>query len=128
MEPFVSCNGGFGGDIGQFVFRPTSSKANLTGVPCTNIFPCVPKSLGAYDLTSNFTVDGYWAYHFNYSEAWDILNPNKPCVPPQGCTPGSSFQFPEVGPIALHLFTSGLYTLIVDDEWGQAIILHFSVT
>ncbi|MGH9920914.1 MAG: hypothetical protein ACRD6W_18855, partial [Nitrososphaerales archaeon] len=40
----------------------------------------------------------------------------------------TGFQYPEVGPFAQHGFIPGLYTLAVADEWGQAVVLHFSVT
>jgi len=120
-----TCSGGQF-NVDYLVFQPTSTYANLSGVECTvNCFP--PQSFGSHDLTSNFTVNGYWAYPLNSSEFADTLTPNKPCTPPVGCTPGESFHFPEVGPTAQHQFISGLYTLIVDDEWGQVVILNFSV-
>ena len=116
-----------GGTIDHFVFQPTSVRANLSGTLCVAI--CTPRqSFGADDLTSNFTVNGYWAYPLNTSEASDVLTPIKPCPPPSYCSPGVTFNFPEVGPIPQHPFTSGLYTLIVDDEWGQVVILYFTVT
>jgi len=116
-----------GGTIEHIVFQPTNIRANLSGTLCVAI--CTPRqSFGADDLTSNFTVNGYWAYPFNSSEAWDVLTPIKPCPPPAYCSPAVTFNFPEESPIPQHLFTSGTYTLVVDDEWGQAVILHFTVT
>jgi len=121
-----TCNGGQL-NVDYFVFQPTSTNANLSGIECTNLcFP--PKSFGSQNLASNFTVNGYWAYPLNSSEWQDTLTPDKPCSLPEICSPSVSFHFPEVGPTAQHLFISGLYTLIVDDEWGQVVILHFSVT
>ena len=122
---FVTC--AEGGTIKHFVFQPTSLRANLSGTLC--VLTCTPRqSFGADDLTSNFTVNGYWAYPFNSSEAWDVLTPIKPCPPPSYCSPAVTFNFPEESPIPLHLFTTGTYTLIVDDEWGQTVILHFTVS
>jgi len=122
---FVGC--AEGGTIEHIVFQPTSVRANLSGTMCVAI--CTPRqSFGADDLASNFTVNGYWTYPFNSSEAWDVLTPIKPCPPPSYCSPAVTFNFPEESPIPQHLFTSGLYTLVVDDEWGQAVILHFTVT
>ncbi|HUI23195.1 MAG TPA: hypothetical protein VLY82_02250 [Nitrososphaerales archaeon] len=121
------CGGSFNGNIGHFIFRPASVNANLSGVPCTNVYPCGVITDRSHDLASNFTVDGYWTYPINSSEARDLLTPSKPCTLPEICSPSITFNFPEVGPIAEHQFTSGLYALVVDDEWGQVVILHFSV-
>ena len=114
-----------GGWVSNLAFQPMSSVANLTGVECT--WRCFPDNhIGVMPLNSSFTVNGYWAYPFNSSEAKDILR-----TPPQGCTDNEkcfAFNYPEVGPTAQHLFTSGWYTMVVADEWGQTVIIRFQVT
>jgi hypothetical protein len=116
------CYGGHG-NVEHFIFRSNSSEADLTGTFCTA--DCTPKQdFGSNDFASNFTVNGYWAYPFNSSEAWDVLTPAPPC---HLCSPGVTFNFPEVGPIAQHVFTAGVFTLVATDEWGQVVILHFEV-
>ena len=114
-----------GGWVSNLAFQPKSSVANLTGVECT--FHCFPDyHIGVKTLNSSFAVNGYWAYPFNSSEANDIFR-----TPPQGCTDNEkcfAYNYPEVGPIAQHLFTSGWYTMIVSDEWGQTVIIRFQVT
>jgi len=113
-----------GGWVNNLVFQPSSSVANLTGTECT--FVCFPfDRIGLMQLNSNFTVNGYWAYPVNGSEANDLLR-----TPPQGCTDNEkcfAYNYPEVGPTAQHLFTSGWYTMIVADEWGQTVIIRFQV-
>jgi len=113
-----------GGWVNNLVFQPSSSVANLTGTECT--FVCFPYHFGLVQLNSNFTVNGYWAYPVNGSEANDLLR-----TPPHGCTDNEkcfAYNYPEVGPTAQHLFTMGWYTMIVTDEWGQTVTIRFQVT
>jgi len=107
-----------GGFVRYVLFRPDSSLANLTGDFCTA--NCYPKT-STYSLTTNFTVSGYWAYPVNSSEAYDVETPAPGC---HGCT---TFNYPEVGPIAQHDFIAGTYTLVVSDERGQTVVIHFQV-
>jgi hypothetical protein len=119
---YVLCHEG--GPVRGVDFEPASSEANITGYSC--IATCSPFS-ARYDLVSNFSVNGYWAYPINSSEADDIFTPAPDgyCNYPPPC--GVTFAYPEVGPIAQHDFTSGWYTLVVSDEWGQNVLLRFSV-
>jgi hypothetical protein len=120
------CYGGTS-NVEFFVFQPDSSNATLGGMEC-GINCSSNLTLGSYRLTSNFTADGYWGLPLNGSESRDVLTPVEPCALPQTCTSQVSYQFPEVGPTAQHSFTPGVYTLIVNDEWGQAVVLHFTVS
>ena len=106
--------------INNLVFQPDSDRAVLTGVFVSAVGSNLNATRGPYDLASNFTVDGYWSYPFTDSENQDLLTP-------VGGGPGTAFVYPEVGPVADHLFVVGTYTLVVEDEWGQLEILHFTV-
>jgi len=110
-----------GGSVFYVSFLPTSSNVTTTGSFCTSV--CSPYH-ESWNLSTSFSVNGYWAYPLNSSESNDILTPFTGCNNPP-C--GIAFNYPEVGPEAQHAFTSGLYTLVVTDEWGQAVLLHFSV-
>lgn len=117
ISPFQCAEGGL---IGSIEFRPDSSMANAT---CTGM--CAASQL--LNLTSTFTVSGYWAYPINSSEAADVATPPHPECMSSGIPDCTGFQYPEVGPFAQHIFISGPYTLAVADEWGQAVVLHFAV-
>lgn len=123
ISPFGEFRCMEGGQVEHIAFQADSSIANLTGNYC--IANCTPSQLGTLNLMSNFTVDGYWAYPINSSEADDVLSPvNNGCSP----TPcGYTFVYPEVGPKAQQTFSAGWYTLVVADEWGQTVVLRFSV-
>lgn len=119
--PFMCAEGG---SIRNLEFRPDSSVANATGTFCAAM--CSPDS-HVWNLTSNFTVSGYWAYPINGSEAADVATPPRPECTSSGIPDCTTFNYPEVGLFAQHAFVPGLYTLAVADEWGQAVVLHFSV-
>lgn len=114
-----------GGTVSYFLFKPDSSSANLTGSFC--VAQCHPNAF-LPNLTSSFSIHGYWDYPLNSSEANDVLTPAQP-----GCTanggPGHclTYNYPEVGPTAQHPFVAGTYTMVVCDEWNQTAVLHFSV-
>ena len=111
-------------EVKYLTFQPKSDVANLTGDFC--LIGCSPDDFGLYRMTSNFTVNGYWAYPLNSSELLDLLTPEAGCS-----TNGSgfclTFNYPEVGPTAQSLFSVGQYTLVVVAEWGQTVLLHFAV-
>jgi hypothetical protein len=114
-----------GGSVYSLVFQGEGSVANATGTFCeANCFP----DNNRVDLDANFTVNGYWAYPINSSEAADLFTPPHPECTSSGIPDCIGFYFPEVGPLAQHGFIPGLYTLAVADEWGQTEILHFAVT
>ncbi len=95
-------------DVDHAVFQPDSSLANLTGVydvSATN------GTLGPYHLSANFTTRGYW----------DLLNNSRLLNPPI-----IGDQIPPNPPIATP-FVPGAYTVGIEDEWGQTVILHFVV-
>jgi hypothetical protein len=106
-------------------FQPNSSVANATGTFCGGA--CSPES-HLWNLTSIFSVSGYWAYPINSSEAEDVSTPPNPECLSSGIPDCITFNYPEVGPFAQHAFIPGVYTLAVVDEWGQTVVLHFAVT
>jgi len=104
--------------IDHVIFQPKSSDVTLTGTYCGGA--CVPNQVyGPYHLVSNFTVDGYWNYPLTINDSNDLYSPYDG---------GVTFRYPEVGPVAAHTFEPGVYTLVVTDEWGQDVLLHFTVT
>jgi hypothetical protein len=107
------CMGGYG--IDHVDFQPNSDIAVLTG---TYSQGGGEQALGPYRLSTNFTVSGYWDYPINATEAQDIYTPYNG---------GVTFRYPEVSPIPAHVFVPGVYTLVTVDEWGQSVILHFTV-
>ncbi len=88
------------------VFEPSSSQANFTG------YYLAPKggnmTLGPYHVANTFTTKGYW----------NLLN--DPYL-------GYGQQQAGLSPIAIP-FAPGVYTVGIDDVWGQWVILHFEVT
>ena len=123
FDPYDVCSGGAIPE--QYVFQPLSTQASLTGWTwLSNDYP--HQSLGTNGMNSTFSVNGYWVYPLSDKEESEILTPSYTgCSSPQPC--GNGFNYPEVGPIAAHPFSSGDYTLVVEDEWGQTVILHFLV-
>lgn len=122
--PGISCPEG--GSVLYVSFLPWSSNATTTGFFC--IASCTPDHFN-WNLTSSFSVNGYWTYPLNGSEVGDIYTPATwPGAICNGGSPcGVTYNFPEVGPIAQHAFTPGWYTFIASDEWGQFVLMHFSV-
>jgi hypothetical protein len=118
-SPSVTC-AQYGMIINSLVFQPSSDRAILSGVFVTAVGAGSNATRGPYSLTSNFTVDGYWSYPFTHSENQELLTP-------VDGGPGMGFVYPEVGPSAAHPFVAGTYTLVMEDEWGQVELLHFTV-
>ena len=110
-----------GGSILYASFLPMSTNATTSGYFCTAV--CSPYH-ESFNLSTSFSVNGYWAYPLNNSEANDIYTPAD-CYNQSPC--GTTYNYPEVGPEAQHTFTSGWYTLVVSDEWGQVVTLNFEV-
>jgi hypothetical protein len=113
-----STSGGFcmeGGSVTHLLFQPNSNTAELEGSYC--IANCSPYR-STVKLISNFTVNGYWIYPMNATEANDVYTP---------IDGGVSFQYPEVGPVRALGFASGMYTFVAADEWGQTDIVHFLI-
>ena len=66
--------------------------------------------MGPYHIGSIFTTNGYW----------DLQN-----ISGQGAF--LTYEQPNLdGPVATP-FTPGVYTVGIEDMWGQAVILHFTV-
>lgn len=68
------------------------------------------ESLGPYSVTETFTTNGSWNMLMN-SKRNPILDYGGP---------GADGRPPTATP-----FTPGVYTVGVEDMWGQAVILHF---
>jgi hypothetical protein len=113
------------GSFSTISFQPNSSIADLVD-SCTMV--CNTTKIDSVDLSSNFSVGGYWSYPFNDSELQDLNTPVRGCTSTSVSSCGLTFNYPEVGPIAQANFTSGDYTLAVADEWNQSCVLHFSVS
>lgn len=92
--------------VNQVIFQPHSDQVNITG---SGPGPGLNQTLGPFHLTVNFTVNGYWNLKSLSQE------PNLPIVGAEGRAPSST------------AFVPGIYTVAVEDEWGQAIVLHVAV-
>jgi hypothetical protein len=97
-------------NVGHVVFQPTSSQANITGASYQN------RTSGPFQLSVNFTTSGYWTLPPN--PGGNGLVPFNTVVGPGQYPP----EPPEATP-----FVPGVYTVAVCDEWGQAVVLHFTV-
>jgi hypothetical protein len=86
------------------VFQPDSDSANATGV---------------YDVTgSNGTYGPYQlGFSFTTSGYWDLGNLSSAANPP---------IIDERPPSAM-AFVPGVYTVAIEDEWGQVVVLNFTV-
>jgi hypothetical protein len=69
-------------------------------------------------MESNRTVSRYWN-----DMTINGFELNSTPVGPNGAT----FGFPEVAPLGQTPFAPGTYTLAVSDEWGQIVVLPFTV-
>lgn len=94
--------------VDQLRFRPESSLANVTMTAFGSNETFAPQSMSV-----SFTSDGYW----NATELSQAV------VSPSICPSCSSSDGPSSAP-----FTPGIYTIGVADEWGQAAVLHFTIT
>jgi hypothetical protein len=110
--PVNGCTMGLGG-VEQVTFEPNSSQANLTG---NNGADQPNMTVGPYHIGSTFTTTGYWNLQ-NNSERARFPNPSLDYEGQQ--TPSSPTATP---------FAPGVYTVGIEDMWGQAVILHFTVT
>lgn len=96
--------------VDHAIFQPMSDQVNLTGIYDVT---GANQTLGPFQLEKNFTTSGYWnlqglAGELNIPVIGDGANPN---VPPNSTS-----------------FSPGVYTVGVADEWGQDVLLHFTVT
>jgi len=102
----INCMEGW--SIDHVIFQPKSDQANITGrysVTNTN------QTLGPFNLQLNFTTSGYW----------DLQNLSKELNPPI-----LGQLYPPESPSSI-AFVPGVYTVAVEDEWGQEVIMHFFV-
>jgi len=106
--PVFGCTTGM--KVEQVAFGRLSAQANLTG-PSGR--PNENETLGPYHVAGTFTTNGYWDLRNNSERAADFLN--------------YEGQQTIDSPITT-LFTPGVYTVGIEDVWGQAVILHFDVT
>jgi hypothetical protein len=96
-------------NVDHVVFQPTGSQANITGTSYQN------RTHGPFQLSVSFTTSGYWTLPSNPG--------GNGLVPFTVVGPG---QYPPEPPKATP-FVPGVYTVAVCDEWGQAVVLHFTV-
>jgi hypothetical protein len=99
-----------GTEVDRLTFEPSSARANITG---TDGFPNGKnESMGPYSVTGTFTTNG----------SWDLLTSSKgfPILDYGGAV-GDGYP-PTATP-----FTPGVYTVGIEDMWGQAVLLHFVV-
>jgi hypothetical protein len=109
--PVAACMEGT--KVDQVIFEPSSAQANVTG---TYVGPVEGNgTVGPYHVANTFTVTGYW----------DLLNYSR----------GVNFPFffldyeqqqPPLRPTPTP-FTAGVYTVGIEDMWGQTVLLHFVV-
>jgi hypothetical protein len=100
--------------VDHVVFQPNSDTFSLTGLYGVTQ---ANETLGPYGTAISLTIPGYWD-PFTSSQMQN-----------------SSFYFPyeqyftyrSTSPIAEHMFTSGVYTAAVADEWGDLVLLYFIV-
>ena len=114
--PFACAGGGIGPAFPFYTFEPKSDVINLTveyggGAPLAKP--------GLFAVSSNFTVTGSWNLSSLAREGPGDYGciPETPDFPPNYCVLPSSTPF-----------APGVYTVGVSDEWGQAVVLHFTVT
>ena len=95
--------------IDHVILQPNSDQATLTGIgPAPNL----NQTLGPISQALTFSTAGYWNLT-TLSQERDI---NIPIIGHYG------------NPVPATAFVPGTYTVAVEDEWGQALVLHFVVT
>jgi hypothetical protein len=98
------CQGGM--FVDHVIFQPRSDQANITGTSFAN----QTQALGPYRMALNFTTAGYW----NLTSLAGKVD--APVI-------GGS----QPAPPSYIAFSPGVYTVALDDEWGQAVIMHVMV-
>jgi hypothetical protein len=91
--------------IDNAVFQPNSDQVNVTGIFQGEVN--VNNTVGPFELNANVTTSGYWDLQ-NLSKGLTIpvlLDSQVPSIP----------------------FSPGIYTIAVEDEWGQAVVLNLTV-
>jgi hypothetical protein len=93
--------------IDHVIFQPNSDQVNMTGiydVTTTN------GTMGPFRMADAFTTAGYW----NLASLAGQLN--SPIIGEGQPNPPASIAF-----------SSGVYTIAMEDEWGQTAVLHVTV-
>jgi hypothetical protein len=99
----------YGADVvDHVIFQPNSDEANLTGTLIGSNFTSGPLS-----QSLSFSTAGYWDFETSPSPGQQISPPN--VIAANNTVPATPFA-------------PGTYTVAVEDEWGQALTLHFDVT
>ena len=94
--------------VDHAIFQPSSNQANVTGIYYGG--SSSNQSLGPFQLSTNFTTGGYW----------NLLNLSKELnIPIIG-------EYPPKPPDSIS-FVPGEYTIAVEDECGQEVIMHLTV-
>jgi hypothetical protein len=95
--------------VDHVIFQPNSDQVSLTGLYSVS---GANQSLGPFHMSLSFTTGGYWNLQ-NLSAELNI--------------PILGEQYPPRQPAYIP-FSPGEYTVAVADEWGQIVLLHFSVS
>ena len=95
--------------VNGVTFEPRSAQANLTGTT-SSVAP--NETLGPYPVAGTFTTNGYWDLRNNSERPSVFLNYEGQ----------QTIDSPITTP-----FTPGVYTVGIEDMWGQWVILHFVV-
>lgn len=95
--------------VEQVTFWPRSEQVNLTGPYGDAVSN---ETLGPYYVLGTFNTNGSWDLRNNSERALTFLDYEGQQ------TPDSPVTTP---------FTPGIYTVGIEDMWGQAVILHFVV-
>jgi hypothetical protein len=103
-----------GVSIYYLIFRPNDNNFTMTGIyDVTNS----NQTLGPYRAAGYLSISGYWD-QFTDSQM-------------QNSTFYTSFQeyfsYGSTSPKPQHAFTPGLYTVAVADEWGDLVMVYFTV-
>ncbi len=100
------------GVMDHVIFQSESSIANVTGITDSLASPRPSNQTnGPYQLSNTYTATGYW----NLTASAAQMNPAIIIAPGYTHPPSTT------------LFVPGVYTVAVDDEWGQSVLLHFEV-
>jgi hypothetical protein len=102
-----------GVDIKNVIFGGDGSQANVTGIGYA-----ANDTEGPFQASNSFTTNGYWDLPANSHRSTPVLIDY-----PIDSLGQQAALWPTTTP-----FSPGVYTVGVADEWGQAVILHFTVT
>jgi hypothetical protein len=95
--------------VSNALFEPSSDQANFTG------FGIYGEGIGPYHVANSFDTNGYW----DLKNITTVSHQGSIFLAYGGQQTGDN---PTATP-----FTPGVYTVGIEDIWGQTVILHFTV-